>query len=322
MSALNNINFRQSDDLSQPYLDLDLPELESGLIGEPVVRGVVLNDRVIAASSRTWSDHARDVCQALWNSRIVRHIALATGVALAIFYFATPPGWFTLGIGALAGIVAGMTFLATMAIHYHAEKYTKSETLSFELSAIPRLFVNDHDEILPGLALGALPNRLSLPFGTSHWETLKQQGYGAFVSVNGDWERKPRGPSFPYEKRDCEACGIEYLPITSADHKPLSLQDMNAAADFIDRQRNAGKKVYVHCRAGKGRSAMAIAAYLIKHKNYTVQEAQELIKAGRPKSSIRKKTKTLERFQISVAKPVPEPAQLRSLLQRLRSAFL
>ena len=43
-----------------------------------------------------------------------------------------------------------------------------------------------------------------------------------------------------------------------------------------------GKKVYVHCKNGHGRAPTLVAAYLIREHGKSVDEALEIIKAGRP----------------------------------------
>ncbi|MBI3396878.1 dual specificity protein phosphatase family protein [Candidatus Woesebacteria bacterium] len=47
-----------------------------------------------------------------------------------------------------------------------------------------------------------------------------------------------------------------------------------------------GKKVYVHCKNGHGRSPTLVAAYLIRFKNYKMEDALKLIKEKRPEVHI------------------------------------
>lgn len=86
--------------------------------------------------------------EATWNSRIVRHLLVATGVAFAIFYFVTPPGWLTLGIGAMAAIGGLITCIGTMGLQILIDKKLHlRETLTFEFSSIGRLFYHDIHQI-------------------------------------------------------------------------------------------------------------------------------------------------------------------------------
>ena len=243
---------------------------------------------------RTILNRICDVGQAIGNSRIVRHLLFASGTALAVALFATPPG---LGIVAFAAIVGVLTFSITTITQLLVEMYWRPEVFSFELNALLNFRKGDFDAILPDqLYLGAMPNRAGLPFAMSNWDRLRKLKIGAVLSVNEDWERKLRGPSIPYTERDYQREKISYLPITSKDHFPLDIPKLEQSADFIHENLKAGKRVYVHCRAGRGRSAMAVAAYLMKYRNLNAQQAMNFVKARRPVSSIRKKANALHEY--------------------------
>ena len=64
-----------------------------------------------------------------------------------------------------------------------------------------------------------------------------------------------------------------------------------------------GGKVYVHCKAGRGRSTVIVAAYFIKHKNYTVEDAMKYIRSKRPHVSlhIRQKLVLEKLYEIHIA---------------------
>ena len=92
---------------------------------------------------------------------------------------------------------------------------------------------------------------------------------------------------------------VTYQRINAEDHKLLTNEQLNAAADAIDNalQKNPNGNVYVHCRGGVGRSAQAVAGYLIKYKQMTAQAAANLIKTHRKESTIHKKMEALEQFK-------------------------
>jgi hypothetical protein len=56
---------------------------------------------------------------------------------------------------------------------------------------------------------------------------------------------------------------------------------LRAQVEFIDRQRKAGRPVYVHCRAGVNRSAMVVAAYLMWRDRLTRDEALAVSRSKR-----------------------------------------
>lgn len=51
---------------------------------------------------------------------------------------------------------------------------------------------------------------------------------------------------------------------------------------FIDQMVRSGNTVYVHCRAGKGRSATVVACWLVAKMGHTPESAQAYLLARRP----------------------------------------
>jgi len=118
--------------------------------------------------------------------------------------------------------------------------------------------------------LGALPLRRCLP-------ELKQAGIGAVVNTCREW----RGPVEEYR-----AAGIEELYLPISDFTPPSLDEVRAGVAFIQRHAAAGRKVYVHCKAGRGRSATIVLCYLVA-KGLTPEQGQALILEKRPHANRR-----------------------------------
>jgi atypical dual specificity phosphatase len=67
-----------------------------------------------------------------------------------------------------------------------------------------------------------------------------------------------RGPTRQYEK-----LGMKELWLPTVDHFEPSVEDLKTAVSFIESYKAKGHRVYVHCRAGHGRSAAAVFAYLL-----------------------------------------------------------
>jgi len=57
--------------------------------------------------------------------------------------------------------------------------------------------------------------------------------------------------------------GIEHLRLPTVDHFEPSVEDLKKAVAFIQKHESKGGRVYVHCRAGHGRSAAAVYAWLL-----------------------------------------------------------
>lgn len=67
-----------------------------------------------------------------------------------------------------------------------------------------------------------------------------------------------QGPISSYKK-----LGIEHLRLPTVDHFEPSVEDLKRAVSFIQKHEAQGGRVYVHCRAGHGRSAAAVYAWLL-----------------------------------------------------------
>lgn len=254
-----------------------------------------------------------DLCIGLAKSRIFRAILFAaaavTVVTLVSAAFvavaaalANPATWVVL----VAVAVTALAFAIIIQLPCKGK-----QKMSFECTAFLRLFRKQYNEINFGkknhegkIFLGALPNRL-----TNDGEKLKKkEGISAVLSLNEQWERKPVGVSLPYNSRSWGLQKGYYKKIEALDHKLLDTKALHEAADFIHKHISAGENVYIHCRAGVGRSAMAVAAYLIKYQGKTVKQACEIIKTSRPRSTIKNKTSALDAFKADndAKNPIPQ----------------
>ena len=111
----------------------------------------------------------------------------------------------------------------------------------------------------------------ALPFG-SHVAELKALGIGAVVNTCDEYA----GPTKKYAEAGIEQC---YIP--TVDFTPPALEDIEKSVRFIQMHAAAGRKVYIHCKAGRGRSVTVAACYLIA-KGYTPEAAQKLLIEKRP----------------------------------------
>eukprot|EP00977_Amphora_coffeiformis_P011147 scaffold2661_cov166-Amphora_coffeaeformis.AAC.1 len=67
-----------------------------------------------------------------------------------------------------------------------------------------------------------------------------------------------QGPVKSYRK-----LGISQLYLPTVDHFEPSVKDLAATVRFIQRHKKQGSRVYVHCRAGHGRSAAGVFAWML-----------------------------------------------------------
>lgn len=85
-----------------------------------------------------------------------------------------------------------------------------------------------------------------------------------------------RGPLDAYR-----SASIDELYLPTIDFTPPRLEDIQRGVDFIQRHASGGRKVYVHCKAGRGRSATIVMCYLIT-RGHTPESAQTLLSQKRP----------------------------------------
>jgi len=118
----------------------------------------------------------------------------------------------------------------------------------------------------PTLILGAVPFRSDVP---------KLAALGVTGIVNTCAE-------FPGHGNLYGPLGIEQFWMPTVDFSPPSLADVQAAVAFMQRKIAAGETVYVHCKAGRARSATVVVCYLIARNGWTPAQAQQWIQQRRP----------------------------------------
>ena len=244
-----------------------------------------------------WKDWARIVVR----SPTIR-ILLLTGASVACALTGGTPLLIT------AGVIA---FIALRILIKDKNRIAFEWTSRFQRAAkAPYQRFNEIKigEKSTNILLGGMPNKLA-----KDGDQLKANDIGAVLSVVEPWEHEQIGYSCPYSDQEYAQAGIIRHKIEHKDHTPLTDGKMDEAADFIDQQIRNRKKVYVHCRAGVGRSAMAVAAYLIKYKGMSVEDAMNTIKTSRPISTILKKQDALQEFYQDWEKRHPQLVEAHTL---------
>lgn len=116
------------------------------------------------------------------------------------------------------------------------------------------------------LVLGAVPFQTDLP-------VLKNMGIGAVLNLCGEchcYEALLRQYDMNYM----------YLPVV--DFTSPDLDTVLKALSFISDQVENDKKVYVHCRAGRGRSATVVLCWLIREMGVNPEDAMDFLISKRP----------------------------------------
>lgn len=120
--------------------------------------------------------------------------------------------------------------------------------------------IDDH------VVLGALPFARDVT-------PLHEQGVRAVVNTCIEYP----GPQEEYQR-----CGIEHLRVPTVDFTPPTLEHIDASLALMRRVAEQGDSTYVHCKAGRGRSATVVMCWLIERHGMTPSQAQKQLESIRP----------------------------------------
>ena len=156
---------------------------------------------------------------------------------------------------------ARITFLPTLALNVILERTTSRSWWN-------RI---DHRVIL-----GALPFR-----GEHAKNMVEQEKIGAVISMNEDYELRAFSNLAPQWKE----LGVEFLQLATTDiFEAPSPEKLEKGVKFIQKMINErpDSSVYVHCKAGRTRSATLVGCYLMDQYGMNPEEAVSLMKEKRP----------------------------------------
>ena len=122
------------------------------------------------------------------------------------------------------------------------------------------------DPIDPQVFVGAYPFARDV-------STMHDAGIRAVVNTCEEYA----GPEHEYEKHD-----IEQLRIPTTDFTHPRIEDVERAVEFVQSHVEKGEKVYIHCKAGRARSATVALCWLMKYRGMTADEAQATLLRTRP----------------------------------------
>merc|ERR1711931_15502 len=111
---------------------------------------------------------------------------------------------------------------------------------------------------------------------------LQEENIKGVVSMNENYELK----MFSNTKEDWEKLGMAnflQLPTTDIFHAP-SVEKLVEGVEFIKSvvDQDTESSVYVHCKAGRTRSATLVGCYLMTTYNLNPEDAVKFMKAKRP----------------------------------------
>ncbi|RDD44483.1 Phosphatidylglycerophosphatase and protein-tyrosine phosphatase 1 [Trichoplax sp. H2] len=129
-----------------------------------------------------------------------------------------------------------------------------------------------YDRVDENILIGALPFR-------SHAnELVKQENVRGVVTMNENYETRFVSPN----QQEWGALGVKQLRLSTVDfYQSPSVERVEEAINFIDDVNKDGCSVYVHCKAGRGRSATVVLCYIMKHYRYDPFHALQFLKTKR-----------------------------------------
>jgi len=97
------------------------------------------------------------------------------------------------------------------------------------------------------------------------------------VSCNEEFERV-----VTLSQEEWKNIGVDLFKVNVADFDfAPSIEQLDEAAEFMNKYISENQGVYVHCKAGRTRSSTVLAAYLIKYRKETPESAFSLIQSKR-----------------------------------------
>ena len=97
---------------------------------------------------------------------------------------------------------------------------------------------------------------------------MADQGVGGVVNTCEEY----CGPVEEYKKYDIEQFRMPTIDFTHPD-----FEDVVKAVEFIQHHVDRGKRVYVHCKAGRARSATVAICWLMKTQQISKEAAQAIL---------------------------------------------
>ncbi|KAJ8248897.1 hypothetical protein GJAV_G00228950 [Gymnothorax javanicus] len=143
----------------------------------------------------------------------------------------------------------------------------------------------------------------ALPFKSMTTELVQTENVRGVITMNEEYETK----YFCNSAEEWKAVGVEQLRLSTVDLTGVpTLENLHRGVEFAMAVKDQGASVYIHCKAGRCRSATMVAAYLIKLHCWSPEEACEMLCSIRPHVLIHKSQMELLRCyhqQVCISQP-------------------
>ncbi|XP_028916317.1 phosphatidylglycerophosphatase and protein-tyrosine phosphatase 1 [Ornithorhynchus anatinus] len=138
----------------------------------------------------------------------------------------------------------------------------------------------------------------ALPLKARTRQLVEEENVRGVITMNEEYETRYLCNS----TQEWEAAGVEQLRLSTVDLTGIpTLENLQKGVRFLLQHRARGNSVYVHCKAGRSRSATMVAAYLIELHKCSPEEAVDVISQIRSHIIIRQgQLQTLQKFHQKV----------------------
>lgn len=129
--------------------------------------------------------------------------------------------------------------------------------------------------------LGALPLE-----NEGHRNKIVSLGVNAILAMVEDFELEEGFLNTPVKHEQWKEVGLDVEHIKAIDFNPLKREEIGAGVAFLYTAYRKGQCVYVHCKAGRGRSATILVAFLMEHEHLSLNDAISRLKDQRPEINL------------------------------------
>jgi len=114
-------------------------------------------------------------------------------------------------------------------------------------------------------------------------QLMKKHSIQAVCSINESFELTARTiVGHTISPDDWSYQQVDQLVVQAPDFTPPTFHQLDEGARFINRYLSENRRVYCHCKSGKGRSASVVMAYFIRYKRMDANSAYRVLKRKRP----------------------------------------
>ncbi|GLV40328.1 Protein tyrosine phosphatase mitochondrial 1 [Carabus blaptoides fortunei] len=113
-------------------------------------------------------------------------------------------------------------------------------------------------------------------------QLIEEENVKGVISMNEDYELL-----FANDAKKWETLGVKFLQLSTTDIFEAPCQNKLVRGvlfikEIVLETKDLNSTVYVHCKAGRTRSATLVGCYLMEKNNWTPEEAVNLMRNKRP----------------------------------------